>query len=210
MDKMMNRFKRVGIVPVVVIEDVERAEPTADALLAGDVDVVEITLRTASGLDCIRKLAARRPEITTGAGTVLTLEQCETCVDAGAKFIVSPGLDLEMARWCSARGVPFLPGCTTPTEIMLGMKEGIGAFKFFPASMFGGLPALKALHAPFRSVSFIPTGGVNEKNLADFLSVPFIPAVGGSWLCSESDIAAGDFKKITALCKEARRIADGR
>ena len=142
-----------------------------------------------------------------GAGTVVTLEQCKTAVACGAKFIVAPGFDEEVVRWCVENNIPVLPGCVTPTEIMAAMKLGLHVVKFFPAGVYGGLKAMKALSGPFGSVKFVPTGGVNSENIAEYVAAPFIQAVGGSWICPKADIAAGNFDKITALCKEARAAA---
>ena len=144
-----------------------------------------------------------------GAGTVITLDQCKQAVECGAKFIVSPGFDEEVVRWCVDNGVAVTPGCVTPTEITAAMKLGLKVVKFFPANVYGGLTALKALSAPFGGVKFIPTGGVNDKNLGEFISAPFVHAVGGSWVCPKADISAGNFDKITALCAEARRTLLG-
>lgn len=194
-----------GIVPVVVIEDVKNALPTAKALLDGGVNVMEITLRTKAGLDSIRTVAENCPEMLVGAGTVLTLEQCKKCVDAGARFIVSPGFDREFVKWCVDNNVAVTPGCVTPTEITEAMALGVNVLKFFPANIYGGLPAMKALAGPFGSVKFIPTGGVNRQNVGEFAAASFVHAVGGSWLCDKADITAGNFDKITALCDEARQ-----
>lgn len=141
-----------------------------------------------------------------GAGTVITLEQCKKAVECGAKFIVSPGFDPEVAAWCVERNVPITPGCVTPTEIVAAMKLGLNAVKFFPAGVYGGLKAMKALSAPFGGIKFIPTGGVDAKNLKEYLEAPFVHAVGGSWLCPKKEIAAGNFDAVTALCHEASRI----
>lgn len=203
---VMQRVEKSGVVPVVVLEKTEYAIPTAKALAAGGVDVMEITLRTAAGLKCIELVSKECPEILVGAGTVITLEQCKACVAAGAKFIVSPGLNPEVVKWCVENKVAVLPGCVTPTEIMEGLALGVTTFKFFPADIYGGLKAMKALSAPFGGISFVPTGGVNGENLAEYASAPFIKAIGGSWLCAKADIAAGNFEKITTLAKEASGI----
>lgn len=202
---VLERLGNAGIVPVVVIEDVKNALPTAKALLDGGVDVMEITLRTKAGLDSIRAVAESCPEMLVGAGTVLTLEQCKQCVDAGAKFIVSPGFDRELVKWCMGNNVAVTPGCVTPSEITEAMALGVNVLKFFPANVYGGLPAMKSLAGPFGSVKFIPTGGVNGQNVGEFAAASFVHAVGGSWLCDKADIAAGNFDKITALCNEARQ-----
>ena len=183
--------------------------PTAKALLAGGVDVMEITFRTAAAADSIKAVAESCPDMLVGAGTVITLEQCKKAIECGAKFIVSPGFDEEVVRWCVENGVAVTPGCVTPTEIMAAMKLGLNVVKFFPAGVYGGLSAMKALSGPFGGIKFIPTGGVNGQNIGEFIAAPFIHAVGGSWVCPKADIAAGNFEKITKLCKEARAAALG-
>ena len=206
----MNTMERMAasvVVPVVVLEDAKDAVPTAKAMAAGGVDVMEITFRTAAAADSIKAVSAECPEVLVGAGTVVTLEQCKMAVACGAKFIVAPGFDEEVVRWCVENNIPVLPGCVTPTEIMAAMKLGLHVVKFFPAGVYGGLKAMKALSGPFGSVKFVPTGGVNSENIAEYVAAPFIQAVGGSWICPKADIAAGNFDKITALCKEARAAA---
>ena len=197
------RLARAGVVPVVVLEHAKDAVPTAKAMAAGGIDVMEITFRTAAAADSIRAVSENCPEMLVGAGTVITLEQCKNAVESGAKFIVAPGFDEEVVRWCVENNVPVTPGCVTPTEIMAAMKLGLKVVKFFPAGVYGGLSAMKALSGPFGGIKFIPTGGVNAQNLAEYISAPFIHAVGGSWVCPKADISAGNFEKITALCREA-------
>ena len=207
--EVLERLSNAGVIPVVVLENAEDAVPTAQALLAGGIDVMEITFRTAAAREAITAVAEHCPEMLVGAGTVITLEQCRSAVEAGAKFIVSPGFDAEVVQWCVHERVAVTPGCVTPTEIMAAMHYGLKVVKFFPASVYGGLPAMKALSGPFGGIRFIPTGGVSEKNLAEYLVAPFIHAVGGSWLCTKADIAAHRFNRITDLCREARRLALG-
>ncbi len=204
----LERLRNAGVVPVVVLERAEDAVPAARAMLAGGVDVMEITFRTASAAEAIRNVAAECPEMLVGAGTVLTVEQCEKAVALGAKFIVSPGFDAEIVDWCVERGVAVAPGCVTPTEIMAALKRGLSVVKFFPAGIYGGLKAMKALAAPFGQVKFIPTGGVSADNLAEYAAAPFVHAVGGSWLCPKADVAAGNFARIAELCAQSRRIVD--
>ena len=164
---ILQRLGNAGVVPVVVIEDAKDAVPTAKALLSGGIDVMEITFRTAAAADSIKAVADGCPDMLVGAGTVITLDQCKQAVECGAKFIVSPGFDEEVVRWCVDNGVAVTPGCVTPTEITAAMKLGLKVVKFFPANVYGGLTALKALSAPFGGVKFIPTGGVNDKNLGE-------------------------------------------
>lgn len=205
--EILERLHQAGVVPVVVLENAAHAVPTAKAMLAGGIDVMEITFRTAAARDSIAAVAKGCPDMLVGAGTVVTLEQCKTAVEAGAKFIVAPGYCEEVVAWCVENGVAVTPGCVTPTEIMAAMAHGLKVVKFFPASVYGGLPAMKSLSGPFGGIRFIPTGGVSAQNLGEYLAAPFIHAVGGSWLCDKADIAAGRFDRITALCAEARRSA---
>lgn len=202
---VLSRLAAAGVVPVVVLDNAADAVPTARAMVAGGIDVMEITFRTAAAADSIRAVAAEVPEMLVGAGTVLNLEQCKLAVECGAKFIVSPGYDEETVAWCVENGVAVTPGCVTPTEIMAALKHGLNVVKFFPANVYGGLSAIKALSGPFVGLKFIPTGGVNQQNLAEFVVNPSIHAVGGSWVCPKADIAAHNFDKITQLCAEARR-----
>ena len=206
---VLKRLAQSGVVPMVVLEDAKDAVPTAKAMLAGGIDVMEITFRTAAAADSIKAVAQECPDMVVGAGTVINLEQCKLAVECGAKFIVSPGYDEETVAWCCDNGIPVTPGCVTPTEIMMALKHGLKVLKFFPANVYGGLSAIKSLAGPFGGVKFIPTGGVNAQNLAEFISSPYIHAVGGSWICPKADIAAGNFDKITALCKEARKTLLG-
>ena len=204
MMNVLDRLKQSGVVPVVVLDDAKDALPTAKALLAGGVDVMEITFRTAAAADSIKAVAESCPDMLVGAGTVVTLDQCKQALECGAKFIVAPGFDEEVVRWCVDRSVPITPGCVTPTEIMSAMKLGLNVVKFFPAGVYGGLSAMKALSGPFGGIKFIPTGGVSGQNIGEFIAAPFIHAVGGSWVCPKADIAAGNFEKITELCSAAR------
>ena len=206
---VLKRMACAGIVPVVVLEDAKDAVPTAKAMVAGGIDVMEITFRTAAAADSIRAVAAEVPDMLVGAGTVVNLEQCKLAVECGAKFIVSPGYDEEVVSWCCDNGIAVCPGCVTPTEIMMALKHGLKVLKFFPANVYGGLGAIKALAGPFGGVKFIPTGGVNLQNVGEFIADPHIHAVGGSWVCPKADIAAGNFDRITELCKESRKALLG-
>lgn len=200
----LTRLGNAGLIPVVVIDNAEDAVPAAKALLAGGIDVMEITFRTAAAPDAIAAVAKECPEMLVGAGTVITLEQCQKACSCGAKFIVAPGFDETVVKWCVENDVCITPGVVTPTEIMAALKYGLKVLKFFPAGVFGGLSAMKALSGPFGGVKFIPTGGVNAKNCGEFIAAPYVFAVGGSWICPKAEVAAHNFDKITALCKEAR------
>lgn len=205
----MDVLKRIcagRIVPVAVIDRAEDAVETAQALLDGGIDSIEITFRTAAAEEAIAAVCASCPEMLTGAGTVITLEQCKRAVAAGAKFIVSPGLDEEVVKWCLVQGILVIPGCATPTEMMQAMKLGLTTVKFFPANVYGGASAIKALGGPFNRLRFIPTGGVNAENLREYLSVPQVAAVGGSWMCGKKDITNRNFDQIRELSRQAVAI----
>ena len=206
---VLTRLANSIVVPVVVLDKVEDAVPTARAMAAGGVDTMEITFRTACAPECIRAVAENCPEVLVGAGTIINLEQCKLAVEMGAKFIVSPGYSEEVVAWCVENGIPVAPGCVTPTEIMAALKHGLKMVKFFPANVYGGLNAMKNLSAPFVGIKFVPTGGVNTANIKEYIDAPFIHAVGGSWVCPKADIAAGNWEKITNLCLEARKAAKG-
>lgn len=199
-----------GIVPVVKIPEAERAADLARALLAGGLPVAEITFRTKAAADAIRAIAKAVPEITVCAGTVLTVETAKEAVEAGAAGIISPGLNPEVVRWCLEKNVPVLPGCATPTEVEACMRMGLGAVKLFPASVVGGTAMLKALSGPYEAMRFMPTGGIGMDNAADYLALPNVLAVGGSWIAREADIAAGAFDRITDAAGEAAALGKRR
>lgn len=199
-------FEQVGIVPVVVLDDAKDAVPLANALLAGGVNVCEVTFRTDAAEESIRLIAKEVPDMLVGAGTVLSIEQAERAVEAGAKFIVSPGFDLDVVNKAKELGVAMFPGTITPTEVTMAIKAGLGVVKFFPAGNFGGMKTLKSLAAPFTQMRFMPTGGVNANNLKEFLEFDRVVAVGGSWICDKKLINEGKFEEITRLTKEARNI----
>ena len=201
------RLARSFVVPVVVLDRVEDAVPTAKAMAAGGIDTMEITFRTAAAPEAIKAVAENCPDVLVGAGTILNLEQCKLALEMGAKFIVSPGFDEEVVRYCVENGVAVCPGCVTPTEITAAIKSGLKIVKFFPANVYGGLNAMKNLSAPFVGIKFMPPGGVNATNLKAYIYAPFIHAVGGSWVCPQADIAAGNWEKITKLCADARAAA---
>ena len=195
-----------GIVPVVVLNNVEDAVPLAGALLKGGIDFMEITFRTECAAECISVISKEVPDMIVGAGTVLNVEQAKLAVDSGAKFIVSPGLDEATVKWAIENDIPVIPGAVTPTEIMKAIRLGLKVVKFFPADVYGGIKAIKALSAPFGQVKFLPTGGVSEANLSEFASNKSVIAVGGSWVCKKDDIIKHDWNKITELSGNAVRI----
>ena len=190
----------VKVVPVVVIKELNDTIPTLQALCDGNLPVAEITFRTACAEEAIRLGVKTFPDMYIGAGTVINVEQAKRAVNAGAKFIVSPGLSEEVARYCIENGITYYPGCVTPTEIMQAISLGINVVKFFPAQVYGGLKAIKALAGPFPQVKFLPTGGVDASNLKEFLDCDKIFAVGGSWMMK------GD---IVKNCIEINNIIKG-
>ena len=192
-----------GVVPVVVLEDAAQAVPTAKALLKGGINAMEITFRTAAAKESIARVAREVPEMIVGAGTVINVEQLHDAVNAGAKFIVSPGSDADVIAEAAKLGVAMIPGVVTPSEIILGLKLGVTVVKFFPAESYGGLKTIKALCGPFPQIRIIPTGGINQANVADYFKNPKIVAVGGSWMCAKDLIAAGDFDAITEKSRAA-------
>ena len=200
------KVSKTGIIPVVVLNKVEDAVPLADALLKGGIDFMEITFRTECAADCISEISRKLPEMNVGAGTVLNVSQARLAVERGAGFIVSPGLDEETVRWAIENDIPVIPGAVTPTEIMKAVGLGLKVVKFFPADVYGGIKAIKALSAPFGQVRFLPTGGVSEANLKEFMENKSVAAVGGSWVCKKDDIAAHDWDKITKLSADAVKI----
>ena len=195
------------VVPLVQADDPAIAVKTARALAAGGLTVVEVVFRTDRALECLKAVAEEVPEMIAGAGTVLSSSQAEAAFDAGAQFIVSPGLDDGVVAAAKERAVPVYPGIVTPSELQHAYNLGLSVVKFFPASIAGGVPALKALSSVFRTMRFMPTGGVSPGNLAEFLSIPAVLACGGSWLTPADAIASDDYSRITKLAEEALEIA---
>ena len=201
--KVLKEIERIGIVPVIAMEDAAKAPDLARALLAGGIPCAEVTFRTAAGEAAIHAMAAEVPDILVGAGTVLSVEQAKRAIAAGAKFIVSPGFNPEVVGYCVEQGVLIIPGCATPSEMEQAMSFGLSLLKFFPAEQAGGLSYLKAVCAPYTNLRFIPTGGIGPDNLAEYLAFPKIVACGGSWMAPKVLIDAGKFDEITELCKAA-------
>ncbi len=204
--ELLEQIKKVGIVPVVVLEDAKDAEPLAKALIEGGLPCAEVTFRTACAEECIKIMADKYPEMLLGAGTVLTTEQVDRAVAAGAKFIVSPGFDPEIVDYCLSKNILVLPGCITPSEVAQAVKRGLKVVKFFPAEQFGGLSTLKALAAPYVGLQFMPTGGVSAKNVREYLAYNRLVACGGSWMVKGDLVKAGDFERIVELTREAAEI----
>ncbi len=203
MHEVLRKLGEIGIVPVVKIEKASDAVALGRALVAGDLPVAEITFRTAAAEESIRSLTREVPDLLVGAGTVLTTDQVDRAVAAGAKFIVAPGSIPRSWTTASPRGIPVTPGISSPSEIEMGLERGLPCLKFFPAGASGGLEFLKAIAAPFAGVQFMPTGGVDPGNLKDYLSFNRVHAVGGTWIAKEATIAAGKFDEITRLAREA-------
>ena len=193
----------MGIVPVIVIQDVKDAVPLGRALCDGGLPCAEVTFRTAAAKDAIAAISRELPDMLVGAGTVLTTGQVDEALEAGAKFIVSPGLNPEIVRYCQSKNIPIIPGVATPSEIEQALALGLDVVKFFPAEQNGGINKIKALAGPYTSLKFMPTGGVNAKNINDYLAFPNVVACGGTWMVPADKIAAGDWDGIVTLTQEA-------
>lgn len=208
MKNIYEQFQQMGVVPVVVLEDVKDALPLAKSLVEGGLPCAEVTFRTEAAAESIRQMAEAYPEMLVGAGTVLTTEQVDEAVAAGAKFIVSPGFDPEIVDYCIGKDISVLPGCATPSEVAQAVKRGLQVVKFFPAEQAGGIAMIKAMAAPYHTLKFMPTGGINQDNLKDYLSFDKILCCGGSWMVKGNLIKAGAFDKICELTREAKKLAD--
>lgn len=206
MDGFYESVEKIGVVPVVVLDRVEDALPVANVLVEGGLPSAEVTFRTACASDAIREMSAKRPELLVGAGTVLTLEQARRAVDAGARYVVSPGYNMEVVDWCLANEVPVLPAGVTPTEVTALVNRGLDVTKFFPAAQYGGLDAIKALASVFVGHRFMPTGGVSAANLREYLECPAVLACGGTWMVKPDLIRAGEFGRMLELTREAAGI----
>lgn len=203
MKTLEERLCDFGVVPVVVLEDAEDAVPLAGALVKGGISCAEVTFRTGAAEESIRRIVNAYPEMLVGAGTVLTVEQVDCAVKAGAKFIVSPGFDSEIVDYCLKKEIVVFPGCITPTEVTQAVKRGLRVLKFFPAEQFGGAETIKALAAPYTMVKFMPTGGVTPENLETYLRCDKIVCCGGSWMVKGNLIKEKRFDDICRLAKEA-------
>ena len=203
MNEMLKKIQNMGIVPVVKLDDAKDAVPLAKALCEGGLPCAEVTFRTAAAEESIRLMRQAYPDMLIGAGTVLTTEQVDKAVNAGATFIVSPGLNPKIVSYCVDKNIPITPGCANPSDIEAAIELGLEVVKFFPAEAAGGLAMIKAMSAPYVNMKFMPTGGINTKNLLSYLEFNKIIACGGSWMVTDELIKAGDFDKITALTKEA-------
>ena len=206
MNAILEQMQGFGIIPVVVINDVKDAEPLAKALCDGGLPCAEVTFRTDAAEESIRIMAEKFPEMLIGAGTVLTTEQVDRAVAAGAKFIVSPGLNPRIVKYCVEKGIVITPGTTNPSDVEQAIENGLEVVKFFPAEPAGGLKMIKAMAAPYVGMKFMPTGGINPNNVREYLAYDRIIACGGSWMVDGKLVNAGEFDKITELVKEAVQI----
>lgn len=202
-ESFYEQLEELAIIPVVVLDRIEDAAPLAHALVEGGMPSAEVTFRTAVAADAIRAMREAEPAMCVGAGTVLSVEQADAAIDAGAAFIVSPGFDEDVVRHCIERNVPVLPAAVTPTEIIAAKKCGLNVTKFFPAAQYGGLDTINALAAPFVGHRFMPTGGVSAANVAEFIANPHVIACGGTWMVKPALFADGDFSRVTELAREA-------
>lgn len=205
---MVELLRKVAIVPVIKMDCPEHAVPLARAIRRGGLSAVEITYRSDAAQESIRAIAEEVPDLFVCAGTVLTPEQAEQAVEAGARAVISPGLNLDTVRWCIAHDVPVIPGCATPTEVEMCMREGLSLLKLFPAGIVGGVGMLKALAGPYGAVQFMPTGGVKPGNVKEYLSQKNVAACGGTWIVPMDLLEAGRFDEIEALAREAAQIRD--
>ena len=207
MKTLEEQFYDYAVVPVVVLDDAEDAAPLAEALVKGGIPCAEVTFRTEAAEESIRIMSEKYPEMLVGAGTVLTTEQVDRAVAAGAKFIVSPGFDPEIVDYCMEKNIPVFPGCVSPSEVAQAVKRGLKVVKFFPAEQAGGLAMLKAMAAPYTMLKFMRTGGINTKNLKEYLGFSKILCCGGSWMVKGDMIKNKEFDKITEMTREATELA---
>jgi len=207
MSTMNETIQGYGLVPVVVLNDAKDAVPLAKALCDGGLPVAEVTFRTDAAEESIRQISAAFPEMLVGAGTVLTIDQVDRAVAAGAKFIVAPGFDPEIVDYCISKDIPVYPGVVTPSELAQAVKRGLKVVKFFPAEQYGGVKTIKALAAPYPMMKFMPTGGVSLKNLKDYMECDKVAACGGSWMVKGDLVKAGKFDEIRQLTADAVALA---
>lgn len=203
MNPILEEISKIGLVPVIALDDAADARPLAQALIAGGLPCAEVTFRTAAAEEAIRMMTREFPDMLVGAGTVLTPDQADRAVAAGAKFIVSPGLNPRVVKHCVEKNIPVVPGCASPSDIEAALELGLDVVKIFPAEAIGGIAMIKAMAAPYTKVKFMPTGGINAKNLNNYLSFKKIIACGGSWMVKKELVAAKKFDEITRLTKEA-------
>lgn len=205
-EQIQKKISEIGVVPVIKLEDIEKAVPLAQALISGNLPAAEVTFRAEGAEKVIRAMRTALPDMLVGAGTVLSVAQVTLAVEAGAQFIVSPGYDEEVVAHCIEKEIPVFPGCVTPTEIQMALKHGLNVLKFFPASQFGGLDTIKALAGPYANIRFMPTGGISLKNLEEYISNQHIAACGGSFMVKDSLIEEEKWFEITKISKEAAEM----
>lgn len=203
MDTIFSQIEKTGIVPVVVLDSAEGAAPLAEALCKGGLPCAEVTFRTEAAEESIRIMTERFPQMLVGAGTVLTIDQVNRAITAGARFIVSPGLNPTIVDYCVKRRIPIIPGCSTPSDVEIAMEYGLDVVKFFPAEPAGGLNYIKAISAAYSNIKFMPTGGINPQNISDYLACSAILACGGSWMVKRGLVHEGKFDEIEKLVREA-------
>lgn len=202
-DSVLDRLGKIGLIPTAVLDSPRHAFPLAEALRKGGIDTVEVTLRTEAAIEGISLIKRACPDFLVGAGTVLCPKQAEDAVKAGADYIVSPGFDAGLVKWCQSKNIPVIPGCSTASEIQSALSLGLTVLKFFPASVSGGAEACESLAGPFPMVKFVPTGGVGPESLKEYVNCGCVHAIGGGWLCGSSDIASEDWKEITASAADS-------
>lgn len=209
MNEILKKIEEVRIVPVVVLEDAKDAAPLANALCEGGLACAEVTFRTEEAADVIKEMKKARPDMLVGAGTVLTKEQVDQAVEAGAQFIVSPGLNPEIVEYCVEKNLTIIPGCANPSDVEQALKYHLEVVKFFPAEALGGLKLIKAMSAPYKNVRFMPTGGINPNNVKEYLDFKAIIACGGTWMVPKDAVENKEFDKIEKLTKEAVEAIQG-
>lgn len=206
MSNVMSQIQDIGIVPVVKLNNVEKAIPLCEALMAGGINVAEVTFRTECASEVIKTIARECPDMIVGAGTIINVEQAKLAIECGAKFIVSPGFSRDIVEYCQSQNIPVIPGCITPSEIMQAIDCGLNVVKFFPAKEFGGLSTMKSLSGPFGQIKFMPTGGVNLENLKEFITAKFIVACGGTYMVKDDLINSDNYEEITRLSRQSIEI----
>ncbi len=209
MNKVLEEISKIGIVPVIALDDVKDAEPLAKALIEGGLPCAEVTFRTKAAEESIKIMSSKFPELLVGAGTVLTIEQADKAVAAGAKFIVSPGFNPKVVKHCIEKDIPVTPGCSSPSDVEQAIELGLEVVKFFPAEAAGVFNMIKSMAAPYVNMKFMPTGGINEKNVTSYLDFDKVIACGGSWMVNKDMVKAGDFESIKKLTKKAVEVMLG-
>ena len=206
MSTLTTQLSQIGLMPILTLDDAATAAPTAEALIAGGINCGEVTFRTPAAAESIRQISAAHPDFLVGAGTIITVAQTKAALEAGAQYLIAPGFSAEVAAFCQQQNVPLFPGVMTPSDVTQAMAVGLTTLKLFPAGAAGGIPLLKAFAGPFYNIDFVPTGGVNADNLADYLRLPNVSLCGGSWLTKGDVIARGDYAEVERLSAEAVAI----